>query len=45
MVAYFGIQAIVLIGSLSLLTEKECGREDDIIDDANSLNLVVEVIW
>ena len=33
---YFGIQAIVLVGSLSLLTERECGREDDIINDAIS---------
>ena len=30
---YFGIQAIVLVGSLSLLTERELGRADDIIDD------------
>ena len=34
--AYFGIQAIVLVGSLSLLIERECGRADDIIDDASS---------
>ena len=34
--AYFGIQEIVLVGSLILLTERECGREDVIIDDANS---------
>ena len=34
--AYFGICAIVLVGSLSLLIERECGRADDIIDDANS---------
>ena len=35
-VAYFGIQAIVLVGILSLLTERGCGKADDIIDDANS---------
>ena len=34
--AYFGIQAIVLVGSLILLTERECGRSDDIIDNAHS---------
>ena len=34
--ACFGIQAIVLVGSLSLLTERECGRADDIINDASS---------
>ena len=34
--AYFGIQAIVLVGSLSLITEIGCGRADDIINDANS---------
>ena len=34
--AYFGIQAVILVGSLSLLTERECDRADDIIDDANS---------
>ena len=34
--AYFGIQAIVLVGNLSLLKEIECGREDDIINDASS---------
>ena len=34
--AYFGIRAIVLVGSLSLLTEIEYVRSDDIIDDANS---------
>ena len=43
-VACCGIQAIVLVGSLSLLTERECGRADDIINDANSLTLVEEVI-
>ena len=35
-VVHCGIQAIVLVGSLSLLTEREYGRSDDIIDDANS---------
>ena len=35
-VAYCGIQEIILVGRLSLLTERECGRSDDIIDDANS---------
>ena len=35
-VAYCGIKAIVLVGSLSLLTEIEYGRADYIIDDANS---------
>ena len=35
-VAYFGIQEIVLVGSLSLITKRELGREDDIIDDSNS---------
>ena len=34
--AYLVIQAFVLVGSLSLLTERECGRLDDIIDDANA---------
>ena len=44
MVAYCGMQKIVLVGSLSLLTEREYGRADDIIDDANSQTLVGEVI-
>ena len=35
-VDYCGSQAVVLVGRLSLLTERECGRVDDIIDDANS---------
>ena len=43
-VAYFVIQEVVLVGSLILLTERECVRADDIINDANSLILVVEVI-
>ena len=34
--AYFVIQEIVLVGSLSLLTKRHCVRADDIIDDANS---------
>ena len=42
--AYFGIQAVFLVGSLSWLTERECGRADYIIDNLSSWTPVGEVI-
>ena len=42
--AYLGIQPIVLVVILSLLTKRECSRADDMIYDASSLTLFGEVI-
>ena len=34
--AYFGTEAIVSVGSLSLLTKKRCGTADGTVDGAKS---------
>ena len=42
---YFGPLAVPWEENLCLLSGICCGTADDIIDDVNSLTLVVEVIW